>query len=1352
MVCHSLMADSPDNPPAPGVPQNAPAGGPAAHARHDTRDTNNYRPGRELARGGMGAVLSAHDGKLGRSVAMKVMLRADASVEERQRFELEARVLGRLAHPNIVPIHDLGTNAQGRHFYTMKLVQGVTLHELLGRLQAGDAATLAKYPLTTLLTVFQKVCDAVAFAHSQGIIHRDLKPQNIMVGEFGEVLVMDWGLAKILPGGAAQAVVGPAPATGPTGTLVVTPMSPMSPMPPVTPDRPGLSVGPAVDADAPTLMTAAEEPTLRHEPAAAAAAPLVFSATPAAPVTQLSGTQLTLDGTVMGTPHYMSPEQADGRITDLDERSDVYSLGGVLYALLALQPPVAGRDVSELLNKVLQGDITPPTEATRGKQLAHLPDGVVPEALSAVCLKALQTARAQRYQTVAQLAADIAAYQAGFATSAEHAGALRLVRLFIQRHKTLTVAATVIVLLTLGFMAKVISSERKATRNATAAKTSELAALASEQVAKTSELKAVAAEQAALAEKELTRRALAQAQTALADAALRDLDSVAARAALRAVPEELRDPSWGYLLARSDTSLATLRSATTGVIRGSAAHPRRAGIFAVAGQDDVISLVEARTGTRLLEFRSGLGNTRSGGYSLSFSPDGEELAVGNQAAAKIAFHSTRDGRKLREWAAPTTLALEFSPAGGQLLVNPLDPAERGQLRLRDAQTGAVTWTFAASSTWVRAAFHPSGQSVVVVSGASSVRLLDARDGREIRALPDSGPYVHALAVSHDGEFAAYGDEQGGVRSARLRDGQLTLDFRAAGCAIRQLHFTPDNRRLVTLTYPDNRSYNHVRVWDARSGYHLQALLGADAMPTLASLHPVSGEIVVVGDQTKSFHLARIEPQWSLPSSVNRPWVSFWGGDDSLLYFESSGVPRVAGLAANGALTTRWRAGSAAQRPVASVSADGRIALAGNQAGLGEFFLLQHDGPVVTEVARWKPASVPRLVRLNPAGDRVWTGAHLLDAVTGKELQALAVTLPGTVVDGDWVGTNRLVAAAHAGAHSLISLTDSATGDALGTVTNSARLLALAVAPGGKFIAEAGVDKLVRVRDAATLAVRREFRAHDGSITALAFHPREPVIATASDDLTMRLWNYETGALLEELRGPLVIPVSLAWSPGGRRLASTGIDRLVRVWEPRSFNAPPPSAPADAPGDWELLLAALTPDAVATNGQGWVFDHGGLRSPDRMYATVPLPGHFANASYHLQLQLRRFTPADSLTVFLPVAGRQTGFLLDGYPKLGFVSGLHYVDGEGGDQQPNAVRGLQVKDSESHQLDFIVRVGPVTATIEVTLDERPFFRWTGLPTALSMNGRFTGLVPDQFGLGAHKPEWVIQAARVKRLEAK
>ncbi len=757
-----------------------------------------YSPGREVARGGMGAILAATDQTLDREVAMKVMLLKDeASSTSRQRFKREALVLARLEHPNIVPIHEMGRNAEGQLFYTMKMVKGRTLQGILTAIRKGDEPTIEHYTLDRLLTIYRKVCDAIAFAHHQRIIHRDLKPENVMVGEFGEVLVMDWGLAKHLD------------------------------------DHQHAKAEAATQAEVEGFTELSDA-----ELAAGAGA-------------------LTIEGAVMGSPQYMPPEQAEGRLADIGTHSDIYSLGAILYAILTLRHPIEGKKVEEVLAKVISGIITPPStyntksaaaanpageiaDARKVTGLPHCPDGKVPASLSAVTLRAMALKPEDRYATVAQVMADIEAYQSGFATSAEQAGALRLVRLFLGRHKTLAAVAALVVLLSLGLMAKVISSERKATENALLAEQNARAAQASEHVAKTNEFKAVAAQQEALAEKELTRRALARAQTALADAALRELDGPAARAALLAVPEELRDTSWGYLLARSDPSLATIRSLATVAIRGVAGHPLRPGIFATAGADGWIELVEARTGARVLEFKSPFGGAPGGNYHLSFSPDGEELAVGNQSVTNIAFHSTRDGRKLREWVTPPPFTLEFSPAGGQLLITSTDRSGRTELRMHDAKTGMVKWVFNSRSSWVRGAFHPTGKSVVAIAGPNSVSLLDARDGSEIRALPDSGPFVHALAVSHDGELAAYGDEPGGVRCARLSDGKLMLDFRAASCAIRQLSFTPDHRRLVSLTYPDNRSYNHLRVWDARSGYMLQAVLGLDASPILARVHPLSG--------------------------------------------------------------------------------------------------------------------------------------------------------------------------------------------------------------------------------------------------------------------------------------------------------------------------------------------------------------------------------------------------------------------------------------------------------------------------------------------------------------------------------
>jgi len=374
-----------------------------------------YELGRILAKGGMGAILSARDNSIQRTVALKVILTgADASEEHIQRLVTEARITGQLEHPSIVPLHELGVTADGVVYYTMRLVEGVTLSEVLENIRQKDPATIGKYPLRTLLTGFQKICDAVAFAHSRGVVHRDLKPDNIMLGEFGEVFVMDWGLAKRVR-----------------------------------------KDGHELDT---THLTAGDGPDLSTD------------------------TFKTLSGQVKGTPRYMAPEQAEGRVEDIDERTDIYALGAILYTILTLHPPVTGDSVNEVLTRVASGAITPPTSynprnthitrITRplppaqpiAPPLDHCPDRRIPAALSAVAMKALARDRNKRYQTVAALQQDIAAYQGGFATTAEEASAFRLLLLLLRRHRT----EFVLVALSLTMMLALAATfTRKVTRTLT---------------------------------------------------------------------------------------------------------------------------------------------------------------------------------------------------------------------------------------------------------------------------------------------------------------------------------------------------------------------------------------------------------------------------------------------------------------------------------------------------------------------------------------------------------------------------------------------------------------------------------------------------------------------------------------------------------------------------------------------------------------------------------------------------------------------------------------------------------------------------------------------------------------------
>jgi eukaryotic-like serine/threonine-protein kinase len=258
------------------------------------------RPGRlqllgEIARGGMGAVLKGRDNQIGRDLAVKVLLeRHRDDPDLARRFIEEAQIGGQLQHPGIVPIYELGAFADGRPYFAMKLVKGRTLSSLL------DERPDPMRELPRFLSIFELVCQTMAYAHARGVIHRDLKPSNIMVGSFGEVQVMDWGLAKVLPQGGAFD---------------------------------DASAGKAKDLN--TVIATARSG---------------------------SDSDLSRAGSVMGTPAYMAPEQARGEVDRLDERCDVFALGSILAELVTGSPAFTGRSSAEIGRKASRGDVKEATD------------------------------------------------------------------------------------------------------------------------------------------------------------------------------------------------------------------------------------------------------------------------------------------------------------------------------------------------------------------------------------------------------------------------------------------------------------------------------------------------------------------------------------------------------------------------------------------------------------------------------------------------------------------------------------------------------------------------------------------------------------------------------------------------------------------------------------------------------------------------------------------------------------------------------------------------------------------------------------------------------------------------------
>jgi serine/threonine protein kinase len=283
-----------------------------------------YRLVSLIGRGGMGTVYLAEDTELRRDVALKVTTDRDLGGALEARFRREAQVLARLEHPAIVPVHDVGVLADGRAYYAMKLVRGKRL----------DAWLLEAPGRPAALRLFQRICEAVAFAHANDVIHRDLKPENVMVGAFGEALVMDWGLAKELRRGAASSPEAAPPA-----------------------DR---------DADDGALADT---------------------------VHALDAGGDTVAGSVMGTPAYMAPEQARGEIARLDERTDVFALGAILYFVLSGREPFRGPSAAEVLRKVI-GEEPPPL------------DGVEPP-LASIVARAMRKEASGRYASAREMAADV---------------------------------------------------------------------------------------------------------------------------------------------------------------------------------------------------------------------------------------------------------------------------------------------------------------------------------------------------------------------------------------------------------------------------------------------------------------------------------------------------------------------------------------------------------------------------------------------------------------------------------------------------------------------------------------------------------------------------------------------------------------------------------------------------------------------------------------------------------------------------------------------------------------------------------------------------------------------------------
>jgi len=703
-------ADPIQRPNSPEVPK------PASDSRYQLQG--------EIARGGMGAIIKGRDTDLGRELAIKVLLDQHKDKPEViQRFIEEAQISGQLQHPGIAPVYELGQFPDDRPFFSMKLVKGETLARLLAARES-VAEDRGRF-----IGIFEHVCQTMAYAHSRGVIHRDLKPANIMVGSFGEVQVMDWGLAKVLStGGIADEKKAHDQHQG--QSVIQTQRS-------------------KVGSDAPGTFG-----------------------------TIGSQTQM---GSVMGTPAYMPPEQALGEIDNMDERADVFGLGAILCEILTGKPPYVGDDGAQVYHMASRGKL----EHCFARLEACGADGD----LVALTRHCLELKPADRPRDAGVLAAGVSRYLESVETKLRKTEMAKVATQAraeesVRRHRLIHFAgATVTMLLVIGIAASVWQTMR-ADREAMRAEAESRLARKAEQAA--SELATAEAAARSLAQQE-TRRAEAAIERAkeqltrsewlvyagkimLAQTNFEADDGGLARHYLDECQLKLRGWEHRYLWTRIGARQTLVGH--TGSVTSVAFSPDGRRIV-TSSQDHTAKVWDAEMGQEVLTLK---GHTVTV-WSVAFSPDGKRIITGGgegdssgDLPGEAMVWDAGTGQVLLALQGHTAAvsSVAFSPDGRRVLTGSRD----GTVSVREAETGQEVLALKTHTPPLhRVAFRPDGRRIVT-GGGDGAKVWDAETGQQLLALKKG--VVLSVAFSPDGQRILAGSSDKTARGWDAETGQERL--------------------------------------------------------------------------------------------------------------------------------------------------------------------------------------------------------------------------------------------------------------------------------------------------------------------------------------------------------------------------------------------------------------------------------------------------------------------------------------------------------------------------------------------------------------------------------------------------
>ncbi len=1153
-----------------------------AVAEHEGR----YEMVREFAKGGMGKISLVHDTHLGRDVALKQLLQshimpgteagapttAILTIPIIARFLQEARITGQLEHPSIIPVYELGYRADGSLYYTMKLIRGQSMHDFLK-----EAKTLNdRLPL---LTHFLDLCQAISYAHSRGVIHRDLKPMNLMIGEFGETVVIDWGIAKVRGEDDIHAR--------------------------------------GLEATVTAMRVSSAEATAK-----------------------------TMYGQTIGSPYFMPAEQAMGRTDLIDERSDIYSLGAVLYTILSGKMPYAGNNVREFMGKV--GQVEP-------KPVRMLEPDVRPE-LAAICHKAMALVPENRYQSAKELTEEIQKYLSGGMVDAYTYSSVEMAKRFIKKHKKALAVVAVFIVSAVGFgifhNINITIQKNAALASKQVAVEERIKAEASEQVAVEERVKAEASEKKAVLEKDRAEQELYYANIANTRFNINEQQMAKARELLaNCEPASLRQWEWGHLEAVAHSDIMTLdrggqltaftadaSGLLTGTNRGTLSlHDLQTGellhefirwsgygfaktvsadgsrvalrgddsvhVWDVASKEEllrfdepesintqhhldmssdgrVVAALNSDKVTRVWDINTGEvvltieECVTSEGFGLRLSADGSQLLI-----ARKFFGDEGWERRFEVFAIPSGEVLgshtfskdsvlsihvsAFSPDNTHLVFGMDDRLRIWDIASFSAQKDIIDYTFRKPDI---VAYSPDGKLIAAGDNEGDLLLCDAR-GNTVHSIPKAHEgFIRSVRFSHDGSRLATASDDRTVRLWSVPDLLPLKTYRGHGANVFTVAFSQDDSQLASsdvggeskvwdlsadldfapneLAGFKNATYStegdivagttetQIVLWHARSGHKLHTLESHEAAAKAVALNS-SGTLVASVGQEGGEEKLRI---WDVSSGKLLTTIATSLGDSERLDFVLKDSHVL--ISAGKSLVKVDRSGATAV-PLLDTATSEQIAGA---------TLNYQISPAGSQIALCFPtASGTFQANIVELSDGAITATHSAENLTG--LQAFFTQTDGTLLlartdrteDGKGID------------HASLALWNTTSGDVTtpvfaheGSEIHKIDVSYAVASPDGTRIAtgdKQGRVALWKIENNAIIYLA-PLRGHTDEIKGMDFSADGKRLVTGSNDRTFKIWDVKSGVLILTLQEAAVRanvqvaqPTQVAFSADGLHLAT-----------------------------------------------------------------------------------------------------------------------------------------------------------------------------------------------------------------------